>query len=75
MTGIEANLPSSSTSDCAKVLTISALQKPEIIFAVSEILSPLPICNSSPRRKTGVPPKWATAVSEANRVRVEDFVI
>jgi hypothetical protein len=68
-------LPNSFTSDCAKVLTISALQKPEIIFAVSAILSPLPICSSSPLRKIGVPPRWVTAVSEAKRVLVEDLVM
>ena len=70
-----ANFPSSSTSDCAKVRTIKASQKPEIIFAVSAIVSPRPICRSSPRKKIGEPPKCATAVSDANLVRVEDLVI
>ena len=70
-----AYFPNSSTSLWAKVRTINALQKPEMILAVSEIVSPRPICRSSPLQKIGVPPRWATAVSEANLVRVEDLVI
>ena len=42
---------------------------------MSEIVSPRPICKSSARKKIGEPPKWATAVSDANLVRVEDLVI
>ena len=75
MTGILEYFPSSSTSDCANVLTISALQNPEIILAVSEIVSPRPTCKSSARRNIGEPPKCATAVSEASLVLVEDLVI
>ena len=75
MTGIDAFAPSSSTSACANVRMINALQYPLIIFAVSAIVSPRPNCNSSPRIKIGVPPRWATAVSDDKRVRVEGFVI
>ena len=74
-TGIVAWAPSSSTSDCAKVRTIKALANPLMTFAVSEIVSPRPICRSSPRKKIGVPPRCATAVSDASLVRVDDLVI
>ena len=54
---------------------MSAAAYPLIIRAVSAIVSPLPICKSSPLIKIGVPPRCATAVSDASRVLVEGLVI
>ena len=67
--------PNSSTSLWAKVRIISAWANWLITLAVSAMLSPRPIWRSSPRKNIGVPPRWATALSDARRVLVDGLDI